>query len=115
MNMHRNLEPDFHLLWPKQIPSVIRASQEKNEQSVVVPFKYKDEMPTLDELQAAVGGYIEIISLGGGYYMIINEEGKIKDLPANYIATTIARHHNAIFDKDYIAGNAIIIQEDLIE
>ena len=37
--------------------------------------------PTLKEAQAFVGGYVEGISFPNGDYLIINEEGKLKNLP----------------------------------
>ena len=42
---------------------------------------------SLKELQGYVGGYIEIISLGRGERMVVNEEGKLLGLPYNDGAT----------------------------
>ncbi|GAA1929524.1 hypothetical protein GCM10009716_41480 [Streptomyces sodiiphilus] len=39
---------------------------------------------------------------------MINEEGKITDLPPNMAATLLARHLGAIADDDWIAGSAVI-------
>ena len=36
---------------------------------------------TLEEMQAAVGGMVEIIELDDKQSMILNEEGKLLDLP----------------------------------
>ena len=38
---------------------------------------------TLDALQAAVGGYIETVTLGANSILVCNEEGKLNGLPAN--------------------------------
>lgn len=38
---------------------------------------------TLDALQAAVGGLIEIVYLGSNLVLICNEEGKLMGLPVN--------------------------------
>ena len=61
----------------------------------------KDE-PTLKEAQEFVGGYVEGIQFPNGDYMIINEEGKLINLPLNVEATALWR---ATFTKDkYITG-----------
>ena len=38
---------------------------------------------TLEAFQAAVGGYIEVLDLGGDTLLVCNEEGKLVGLPAN--------------------------------
>ena len=45
---------------------------------------------TLEGLQAAVGGYIEVVPLAKNAAMIVNEEGKLLNL----------RHNRWIFGKD---------------
>ena len=61
----------------------------------------KDE-PTLESAQEFVGGYVEGITFPNGDYLIINEEGKLKNLPLNPEATALWR---ATFDNDnYITG-----------
>ncbi len=62
---------------------------------------------TLDELQAYVGGYIELTETKDGRDMYINEEGKLDGLPPNWAATGLYKHGHA----DVIAGNAIVIGE----
>lgn len=66
---------------------------------------------TLEELQGFVGGYIQIISLGNGKVMVINEEGKINHLQKNAHATIIAHQHKAIFPLDCIVGTALVCRE----
>ncbi|MDP2950072.1 MAG: DUF3846 domain-containing protein [Chloroflexota bacterium] len=61
---------------------------------------------TLEELQEAVGGFIEIVHLKGGrrpHIMVINEEGKVHGLPLN-------EHATSLYDgsPDYIVGNALV-------
>lgn len=41
---------------------------------------------TLEALQGAVGGYIEVVNLGDAA-VIVNEEGKLKGRPANFMIT----------------------------
>lgn len=67
----------------------------------------KEKGYTLQELQKAVGGYIELVVLSGDTVMYLNEEGKIYDLPINEEATKLFReaHPNT---NDYIVGNVIV-------
>ena len=65
----------------------------------------------LKELQNIVGGYIQIIELGNGWQMVIAEEGKLKGMPYNAIATDLAQEHEAIFENDYIVGDVLICME----
>lgn len=41
--------------------------------------------PTLEDLQKAVGGYIEAVTLPNGKVMVVNEEGLLNDLPINLV------------------------------
>ena len=43
----------------------------------------KNKLPTLKETQEFVKGYIEVITLPNDDILVINEEGKLKDLPYN--------------------------------
>ena len=79
----------------------------------------KDE-PSLKEAQEFVGGYVEGITFPNGDYLIINEEGKLKNLPLNPEATALWR---ATFDNDnyitgrndYVVGPAILIKKDALK
>ena len=71
-----------------------------------------DVEPTLKEMQEFVGGYIEVVYLNKESMMIIDEEGKIKEKPINQEATDIAHEHEAIYNTDYIAGDAMILSGD---
>ena len=74
----------------------------------------KDE-PTLESAQEFVGGYVEGITFPNGDYLLINEEGKLRNLPLNPEATALWR---ATFDndnyitgrKDFVVGPAILIK-----
>ena len=63
----------------------IKASGEALE---VQPAKGKKF--SLAELQAFVDGYIELVRLGPGQLMFVNEEGRLKGLPLNLQASLIA-------------------------
>jgi len=45
---------------------------------------------SLPELQDAVGGYIELITITDGRFMVVNEEGLLKKLPMNMVASSLA-------------------------
>ncbi|BAS17577.1 hypothetical protein AHiyo8_58800 [Arthrobacter sp. Hiyo8] len=74
---------------------------------------YKVAIENLAGMQAAVGGYIEIIDLGPLMAsLIINEEGKLEKLPINRRATLLfwllfpsIRHRDAIVGDVLIVGH----------
>lgn len=71
---------------------------------------------SINELQAFVGGYIEIITIkfdGKDYYMVVNEEGKLNGLPYNEAATEL--YQKTSFWGDCIVGDALICDTDMIE
>ena len=79
----------------------------------------KDE-PTLKSAQEFVGGYVEGITFPNGDYLIVNEEGKLMNLPLNPEATLLWR---ATFDndnfitgrKDFVVGPAILIKHKALK
>ena len=79
----------------------------------------KDE-PTLESAQEFVGGYVEGITFPNGDYLIINEEGKLMNLPLNEEATKLWK---ATFDndnyitgrKDFVVGPAILIKANALK
>ena len=74
----------------------------------------KDE-PNLKEAQEFVGGYVEGITFPNGDYLIINEEGKLMNLPLNPEATALWRStftaDKYVFGHDdFVVGPAILIK-----
>ena len=67
----------------------------------------------LEEAQAHVEGYIEIVHLSKDQIMIVNEEGKF-DKEYNAIATGIAELHHALLRGDYICGNVVICPSPML-
>lgn len=65
------------------------------------------------ELHNLVGGYIEIIRLSSQYFMVINEEGKLQNLPYNEKATQLYMGYVSPFD--YIVGNAVVLSTQEID
>jgi hypothetical protein len=88
---------DDLLLYALKVVQEAEANQEKNPSSdyiqvvIVEPFKkpYKKTIPNnLDAMQAIVNGYIEHVTIGetetgAKITAVINEEGKLLDLPYN--------------------------------
>lgn len=67
-----------------------------------------EELPdaSYDTIRSGVGGgWIQAISIGKNY-MYMDEEGKLKGLPYNHLATMIARP--VLFPDDDIRGDAVI-------
>ena len=64
-------------------------------------------------MQKIVCGYIEIIRLNDGRLMIVNEEGLLQGLPVNIEATNILRRDHST--TQYIVGNAIVCDSDMVE
>lgn len=63
------------------------------------------------ELNEIVGGYIEIIDLDDAY-MVINEEGKLLNLPLNLSATRIYQYFTRV--GDCIVGDVLICEKSQI-
>ena len=70
---------------------------------------------TLEELQAFVGGFIQIVNLAANKLLVVNEEGKLHNLPVNEKATALALSCNAIFPTDYIVGDAVVIESTMLD
>ena len=70
-------------------------------------FKY-------DELKGFVEGYIEIVNLGKKKVMVVNEEGKLMNLPVNNEATRIMAEMLPM-SRDYIVGNALVCKTSEIK
>ena len=65
----------------------------------------KDD-PSLKDAQSFVGGWVELVRLNDGV-LIINEEGKLKDLDLNPEASKLFSDSHG--HTDYICGPAIYI------
>lgn len=68
---------------------------------------------SLSELQGFVDGYIEIVELKDGKIMVVNEEGKLKDLPFNHTATKI--YAETYSNMDVIVGNALVCEPNELD
>ena len=65
---------------------------------------YEEGPPTLEWLQEQVGGYIEVVPVPGNQQLIVNEEGLLRGLKFNSLATMIADRR--------IVGDAVLLSED---
>ena len=62
---------------------------------------------TLATMQKLVGGYIEMVHLGGNEWLVVNETGLLDGLPLNVTATAlyqgIPRRHQGVIVGDAIS------------
>lgn len=82
-----------------------------NTHSPIVPENGTDF--TLAELQAAVGGHVEIACLRDGRIMCLNEDGYALALPTNDMATVIA--NNLVTAERGIVGDVIICDSEMVK
>lgn len=64
----------------------------------------------IKELYDFVGSPVEMVPIDENIFMIINEEGKLKDLPLNMTATMIS----GLYPRDVIVGHALICGEGIV-
>lgn len=74
----------------------------------IIDVEYNDPIK-LEEMQEAVGGYIEAIFIPGGKVMLVNEDGKWQDLETNLNATAYLKA-SMVFD-DVIVGDALLLEQ----
>lgn len=67
----------------------------------------------LEELNAIVNGYIEIVYLNDGQIMVVNEEGLIKGLPYNKEATR--RVFMGTYLPYYIVGDVLVCNQKQVK
>ena len=87
---------------------------ELNESKFKIITDPNDE-PTLEEAQEFVGGYVEGITFPNGDYLIVNEEGKLMNLPLNSEGTmmwraTFTKEEYSFGYDDFVVGPAILIK-----
>ena len=81
----------------------------------VTPFKPKNGTDfSLEELQNVVGGYIEILDLRNGQIIVVNEEGKLKGLPVNQIATEAYCMRFQPYG-DIIVGDVVLCNKKMVK
>ena len=78
----------------------------------------KDE-PQYKEVSKFVGGMVECVQFPNGDLLLLNEEGKLMQLPLNPEATalwraTFTKDKYAFGHDDFVVGPAIVIQKDAL-
>jgi hypothetical protein len=53
----------------------------------------------------------EIIVMMDGTFFVIDEEGKLKNLDINELATQIAHENNSIYPSDFIVGDVLLVDD----
>jgi hypothetical protein len=76
----------------------------------------KVNIKTFDEARQLVCNYqynspAEIVVLMDGSFILIDEEGKLKNLPINVVATDIAYENNCLYPSDYIVGDVLLVDD----
>lgn len=66
---------------------------------------------TLEELQTYVGGYIEIVYTYDRNYMVVDEEGKLKNKRPNIVATGLYEFGRF----EMIVGDAVVCPTTMID
>lgn len=92
-------------------------------QAVVIPTNGEIREQSLPEgegeriqaLQGIVGGMLETIPMPEGRYFLLDEDGKLKGLKPNPMATYMAREARAISADDYIAGDVALVEAKVLE
>lgn len=65
---------------------------------------------SLEELQGCVGGLIEIVESNDGRLIVLNEEGKLNELPINRKASALYKYAG----HDIIVGDVLICNKNQI-
>ena len=90
------------------------------EQSEFLFIDDEKNTPTLKEAQDFVGGMVECITFPNGDLLIVNEEGKLRNLPLNPEATllwkmTFDNDNYVTGRKDFVVGPAIYIKKHALK
>jgi hypothetical protein len=68
------------------------------------------EIKSGEDINKAVGGWLEVINFQGNVFVYINEEGKLLGLPLNNRATGLAYSRNiGLIPGDVIVGNVVFV------
>ena len=94
--------------------------QVNTKQSEFLLIEDEKKTPTLKEAQDFVGGMVECVRWPNGDLLIVNEEGKLMNLPLNPEATTLWRmtftkDKYAFGYDDFVVGPAIYIKKHALK
>lgn len=65
------------------------------------------------ELNKIVGGYFELVQISEDQFMVVNEEGKLNNLPFNEKATDL--YQSKLGPYDYIVGDCLVCKTSQIK
>ena len=68
---------------------------------------------TLEELQGFVGGTVQFAYLADGRIIVVNDDGKVLNLPFNAAATALFNQGDRLW-YDPIMGNALVAHDDYL-
>ena len=97
--------------WAFKIFNEMLENKQRKELPMAKPTTtyIKDKAPTLKELQALVGGYIQVVYVDDGKTQIVmDEEGKLKGKQVNLEATGVWFPDQYIL-PDVIVGDAVVL------
>ena len=94
--------------------------QVNTKQSEFLLIDDEKNTPDLKGAQEFVGGYVECITFPNGDLLIVNEEGKLRNLPLNPEATllwkmTFDNDNYVTGRKDFVVGPAIYIKKHALK
>ena len=84
------------------------------EIDIVQPSDPKEGF-SLEELQGIVGGYIDIVPLWPGWVMVVNDEGLLKDLPLNVVASMLRLPQRYLCGLGAIVGDVLVCPSKLVK
>lgn len=70
-------------------------------------IRMESRQPTLEEAQAIIGGYVELLELPDGTQMLVDEDGIAKRKPFNTDASLLLV--GTRFDGQSILGDALLL------
>ena len=70
--------------------------------------------PSLEMLQELVDGYIEVVTLNNGDFLVFNEKGRMDKLKSNDEATKIYQEQGGMRGID-ILGMAVLVKKGLLK
>ena len=76
----------------------------------IIPVKPRNKKKfSLEEVQEMIGGYVEIVYLNGDDILLCDEEGRLKSLLTNSMATERAKAMG--FKGDVLVGDILFLKD----
>lgn len=95
------------------MPKIVKLTTTAKTEIIEYPSVTGELNNNLKFLQEGVGGYIEFIDLPKHKaVMVVNEEGKMYDLPTNVFATALFYQNYANL-RDFIVGDVLLLSSEV--